>query len=544
MIKNILIIAFVLLTINCVSAATITVNSDSTNNSFSSIQDAIASSQENDSIIIDNGVYTGNLIIDKPLRISSSSLDPEDVIITSNNSSSPIIYVISDNVEIIGLTIVGSSEIQPIAGISLDNVSNSRVDNNKITYVKDGILINHSSRNHVQNNALFLNTLHGIYLVNSADNDLEANRIFNNKHGFYLDLSNQNIVNRNNISNNSNYGIALRGSDTNEITNNQLSFNNYGLTLTDSHQNMIVGNNGSNNKMHGFLLWTATSNILKGNFLSENKGSGVYLLPSSSNNTLDENILSKNFNGMSIESTSNNFIVNNTFNSNDDYGIFHLFAGDENIIEGNVFQDNIPENKKIVFWQQIVLFILVFLIITGIAFYFKIPWLKKGLLGLGILIAVSLILIIAWYFPFESDLPGNNVYVEDLEINAVPINETHSRVTLSMNLNYLYKNSFSQTNDHGQMTDNLPVFVQVMSSTPMDGSYSDDEMVLECEDEVILEYSGKNLHECTIDLESEKAYYLLIQVQMVEELQYPHPYYGETKWKLLGGLSEDLDLRE
>ncbi|WP_164997894.1 right-handed parallel beta-helix repeat-containing protein [Methanolobus psychrotolerans] len=518
-------------------------NSSEANNSFSSIQDAIDFSQANDSIVIYDGIYSEVLIIDKPLELRSSSLNPNDVIIVSDEASTPIIHVISNNVEITGLTITGKDEGQPVSGVFLDNVENSLINNNKISNTQDGILVNRSSGNYIQNNVLSSNTVHGIYLVNSNDNDLIENRIHDNERGLYLKNSSRNVVEQNEAYDNLYYGIALLDSDTNNITNNRLFLNEFGLSLTGANYNLIRDNYVCDNEQHGFLLWEATSNNLKGNFLARNEDSGVYLKLFCSNNIVVENCISSNLNGISIGESSNNFIMNNTFSSNENYAIFHLLAGDENIIKGNTFQDNSSENKKIVFWQQIVLFILAFAITALIAYYFKISWLKKGLFGLGILIIVSLILLIAWYFPFESDLPANNVYVENLEFNASPINETHSSVALSMNLNYLYKNSFSHSNEHGEMTDQLPVIVQVISSTHANGPNSDTREVLESEEEIVLEYLGENPYECTIDLESGKEYSLAVHVQMIEELPYPHPYYGEMRWEFLGGHRERLDLR-
>lgn len=543
--KNIFLMSFLLLTISCASATTIIVdmNSSGVNNSFSSIQDAIDFSQANDSVVIYGGGYSEILIIDKPLKLRSRFLNPDDVVIVSDDSSMPVIHVISNNVEITGLTIIGEDKDQPVSGVFLDNVENSIVRNNKITNTQNGILVNRSSGSYIQNNVLLSNTVHGIYLVNSNYNDLRENSIYDNERGLYLKHSSWNVVEQNEAYNNLYYGIALLDSNANDIVNNRLFLNEFGLSLTGANNNMISGNYACDNEQYGLLLWESTSNNLKGNLLEGNKDSGVYLKLFCSNNTIVENRISSNLNGISIGGSSNNFIMNNTFSSNENYAIFHLLAGDENTIKGNAFQDNSSENKKIVFWHQIVFFILAFAMTAAIAYYFKISWLKRGLFGLGILIVVSLILLLAWYFPFESNLPGSNVYVEDLEINASTINETHSRVTLLMNLNYLYKDSFSQTNGSGKMTDKLPVFVQVISSTLIDGPDSGQKKVLESEEKVVLEYLGENPYECTIVLESGKAYNLLAQVQMIEELPYPHPYYGEMRWGLLGGQREVLDLR-
>lgn len=306
--KNLFTILLIIFTTNCASATTITVDVNNENSSFSSIQEAINFAQENDSILIYKGNYSETLIIDKQLKISSISRNPENVIITPGVSSLPMIRVISDNVEITYLTISGNSSENQISGILLDNVSNSFIQNNIISNVQDGLVLNASSGCSVENNTLFSNTLHGIYLINSKGNDLRDNLIFGNKCGLYLNLSNQNILANNNASSNENCGIALRKSDANNLTNNQFFMNKYGLCLTVSHENTIVDNVAINNEQSGFLLWISESNNLKYNTLVKYDNSGVHLLVSDTN-TLIRNSLSDNSSGISIGDSSNNFVI-------------------------------------------------------------------------------------------------------------------------------------------------------------------------------------------------------------------------------------------
>jgi parallel beta-helix repeat protein len=535
---------FLFLTVSCVSATTITVGDNSnTNLSFTSIQDAIDQAQKDDSIIIYSGTYSETLTVDKPLSISSSSLDPEDVVITSNNSSAPIIRITSDNVKITGLTITGDSSNPSIAGIFIENAKSCDVSNNMISNTQNGVYIELSSGNKIQNNTVLSNTEHGMYLFDSTLNILGNNNVQNNKRGFYVDESDQITIEGNNVSNNQMYGIALRKSSFCTITENELILNNIGLALTSSDENTVFGNNLNENKQYGLHVWHSNSNSVTDNYFSENKASGIRLISLSSNNIFQRNSFYSNLNGITIESTDNNIIKNNKFRSNEEYAIYHRFPDDKNTIEDNSFADNRAENIKLSPLQDILIVIITLTILTIIAFHFGLSWLKKGLFGLVILIIISVILLLAWYFPFESSLPANNVYVGNLETTSSPINETHSRVTFSMNLNYENKDAYLYTNNTGDMVDNLPVFVQVSVSTPADGSYSDEDTELIHEEQVVLEYLGSNYYECTIDLESGKTYFFTVEAKLRRELPYPYPHYGEVKWELLGGLSDDIDLR-
>jgi parallel beta-helix repeat protein len=535
---------FLFLTVGCVSATTITVGDNSTTNlSFSSIQDAIDHAQKDDSIIIYSGTYSESLTVDKPLSISSFSLDPEDVVLISNNSSAPIIHITVDNVKISGLTIEGASSNPSVVGIFIDHADSSLVSNNIISNTLDGLYIVSSSGSEIQNNTIFLNIEHGVHLLDSTLNNLENNNVQNNKRGLYVDESDQITIEGNNVSNNQMYGIALRKSLFCTIVENELILNNIGLALTSSDKNTVFGNNLNENKQYGLHIWESNSNSVTDNYFAENKDSGLYLTCLSSNNIFERNSFYSNLNGITIESTDDNIIKNNKFRSNEEYAIYHRFPDDKNSIEDNSFADNRAENIKLSLLQAILIVIITLTILTIIAFYFGLSWLKKGLFGLVALIIISAILLLAWYFPFESSLPANNVYVENLEANSIPINETYSRVTLSMNLNYQNKDAYLHTNNTGDMIDNLPVFVQVSVSTPADGSYSDEDTELIHEEQVVLEYLGSNYYECTIDLESGKTYEVLVEVNLKRELEYPHPYYGEVKWELLGVLSDDIDLR-
>ena len=542
--KIIAVMLFLFLTVSCVSATTITVgDSSNTNSSFSSIQDAIDQAQKNDSIIIYRGTYSESLTVNKSLSISSFSLDPEDVVITSNNSSAPIVHITADNVRISGLTVKGDNTNPFVIGIFIENSNKSVIENNFIIGTKDGLYIESSSENTIKNNNITSNTEHGIYIKNSTLNYLKYNEIQNNKRGIYLDLCDQNSIKDNQVDSSQNYGIALRKSNNNEIKSNNLFFNDIGLTLTSSNENVITNNNASENRDYGFLLWRAESNTLKNNILTENVDSGIYLFSSCSMNSIDKNILTKNRYGISIGGGDNNLIRSNTFTSNADYGIYYLYPGNSNLIVNNIFSDNPSGNIKLSPLQKIFIFFVLLILATVIAFYFNLSWLKKGIAGLVVLLIITVILIIAWYFPFTHGLPSNNVYVENLEENVLPLNETNSRVTISMNLNYQNKDAYLYNNNTGDMIDNLPVFVQVSASTPADGSYSDEDTELIHEEQVVLGYLGSNYYECTIDLESGKTYAYNVEVKLRRELPYPHPTSGEIRWELLGGLSDDIDLR-
>lgn len=537
--KNISAILLIIFIINCASATTITVDvNNGSNSNFSSIQEAINFAQENDSILISKGNYSETLTIDKQLKISSISRNPEDVIINPKISSQPIVHVTSDNVEITDLTILGSNNENQTSGVFLDHVSNSLIQNNIISSVQDGLVLGASSENSIKNNTIISNNFHGVYLINSMNNDLRNNLVIGNKRGLYLDQSNRNTLADNNASSNEKYGIALLDSNTNNLKNNQFYTNKYGLCLTDSHENVIIDNVASDNKESGFLLFLESSyNNVEGNLLIENENSGMYLA-SCSNNTLSRNSLSNNTNGISIDVANDNLIINNNFSSNKKYGLFYPHPGSNNTIKDNIFLNNKKGNDNLS--STPIYIILILLTGTGLACYLKRKSLmKKALIGLSVLTAIFLIAIIAWYFPFEANIPANNVEITNFSWhNSSVINETYTQVTLSMDINYKYKEAYCHTFDENSEIDIIPIKVRLSLN-----SYgTDTSLTLLSEENINLTFQKSLKYETTLDLKNNVDYNLVAIPMFKEEFDYPFPY-GESRWDDLGGNSTDINLR-
>ncbi|MDK2826330.1 MAG: nitrous oxidase accessory protein [Methanolobus sp.] len=515
---------FLFLTVSCVSATTITVGDNSnTNNSFSSIQDAIDQAQKNDSIIIYSGTYSETLKVDKPLSIRSSSLEPDDVVITSNNSSASIIHITADNVRISGLTVKGDSTNPSVAGIFIEKSKNCHVSNNIISNTQDGFYIESSSGNEIQNNTVFSNIEHGIHLLDSTLSKLENNNILNNKRGLYVDESDQITIKDNKFSNNQMYGIALRKSSLCTITENQLVLNNIGLALTSSDENTVFGNNLNENNQYGLNVWHSNSNSVTDNYFSENKNSGIRLISLSSNNIFERNSFYSNLNGITIESTDNNIIKNNKFRSNEEYAIYHRFPDDKNTIEDNSFADNRAENIKLSPLQDILIVIITLIVLTIIAFHFGLSWLKKGLFGLVILIIISVILLLAWYFPFEAGMT-ENVEITNMQwTDNEAINETHTRGTLSFDL--IYNDKYAYPNGFGDI---LSADIHISSRRLPSGNYE-----LRYQEPLTLEYMEEYHYGQRLDLERENQE-VLIQLYAEVFYDYPNPAYGDSKVEELG----------
>ena len=519
--KAILLILVVIAAITPASSGIITVGQENSNYTY--IQNAINNASDGDTILVHKGNYSENLTVDKPLSLESIYSNPEDVIISSKNSSLPVIHVTSDNVKISGLTILGKQKDNIVAGIFLDNVNSVLIQNNIISNTSDGLLIDASSRIIIQNNAFYSNSMHGACISNSANNELTDNLIANNEYGLYLDLSDENTLVNNNASNNEKYGIALRKSNNNIIAGNHFFSNKYGLTITDSNDNEVIDNVAGSNNQSGFLLWKGNSNTIKGNILDNNENSGIYFLSLCSNNTLNGNILSGNLNGISIESANDNFIVNNTFSSNEKYGVYYAFTGNENTFKDNTYENNREKNIKFSFIQTIILRLFIVLLITAFALYFNISWLKKLLLIGAILTLIIFILIIAWYFPFEAGMTENVEIINMQWTDSKVINTTHTRGNLSLDL--VYKDKYAHPDGFG---DTLSADIHISSRNIPGGEYE-----LWHQEPVILKYMEEYHYSQNLDLER-KDQDILVQLYTEVFYDYPNPVYGDSKIEELG----------
>ena len=293
---------------------------------YKKIQWAVDNASAGDTIIVRDGIYYENVVVDKALTIRSEN--GSDNCIVDGGGSGDVITLNANGITIEGLTVRNSSSSWPYAaGIKV--FSNA----NKIAY-----------------NCITSNLYYGIYLDYSSNNIIVNNIVSNNGDGIYLEDSSRNTIADNIISNNA-LGIGLDDSSSNIIANNTISNNGNGIHLDssfDSSSNNIITNNNVSNNGGGIYLYESSSNTIANNNVSSNKWNGIYLWESSSN-IMVNNTVSNNWVGIYLDDYSNNNIIaNNTISSNNLYGIF-LYPSSSNIITNNTISNN---NIGIRFWDS------------------------------------------------------------------------------------------------------------------------------------------------------------------------------------------------
>ena len=129
---------------------------------FRSIQEALDSSQDDDTISVNEGTYNESFTITTSIRLTGNG---QTVINGEYNNT--VIHIQTEGVSLENLRIQCSGGQQGDAGIHL-NASQTTLVNCTFWRTKTGLYISNSSSHHIDN-CTFLNNGKGIYLYKTAD---------------------------------------------------------------------------------------------------------------------------------------------------------------------------------------------------------------------------------------------------------------------------------------------------------------------------------------------------------------------------------------
>lgn len=297
------------------SAKDITV---SPNSEIYSIKQAIEISSPGDRIIIKKGFYKeGNIIIDKPIELIGEDFPEID-----GANQFEVISVKSSGVKISGLVIKnsGSSNLNDIAGIRIDDSKNCIIENNRLEYNFFGISLYNTSlcrisANIIQSNAVSESSSgNGIHLWKCDSVMIDNNSISGHRDGIYFEFV------------------------TNSRITNNMSINNirYGLHFMFSHYDSYEYNIFSNNGAGVAVMYTRNVSMI-GNRFEDNWGPNSYglLLKDISNSYIHKNVFIKNTTAVYMEGAVRINVNENSFYSN----------GWAVKILGDCFEDTIMHNN-------------------------------------------------------------------------------------------------------------------------------------------------------------------------------------------------------
>jgi parallel beta-helix repeat protein len=207
------------------------------------------------------------------------------------------------------------------SGITLNNVTNGKIENSKIDQNDRGVVLIGSSIT-IANDTFSNNTVHGIEIIAST--------------GF--------IVNNNTISN-STYGVTVRGT-SNLLSQGQIDLNwirnsgKDGMSLTNLHGGYIGSNEIDSSHFNGTTLINSDNNTVENNTFYQSGTNGLALTNASNTNIVHHNFFSINSaQGALLSGSRLNQLYDNQFINNTDVGI-RVLSGGTNWVYRNYLSGN------------------------------------------------------------------------------------------------------------------------------------------------------------------------------------------------------------
>ncbi len=290
------------------------------------LQEAIDNAAEGSLLELPEGVYKGNIIIDKPLIIDGKNQKA----IIEGDGNGTVITITSSFVTIKNLTIRGSGaqHERVDAGVRLKKLNHSKVLNNKIVDVLFGIDLDEVDNCDVSNNYItskpFSLGMRGdaIRLWYSNDNILKKNYVTKSR-DFVVWYSHGNLIE-------GNYGEHCR----------------YSLHFMYTGKNIVKNNVYKHNSVGIFFMYSqdtiATGNVIENSLGTTGLGIG---LKDVTNYTIKDNTMIYCARGLYIDRSpfqpdTHNYIENNRLLYNSEAVHFHSLSI-ANIFKNNIIKGNI-----------------------------------------------------------------------------------------------------------------------------------------------------------------------------------------------------------
>lgn len=208
------------------------------------LQKAIDNAPINSILKLPDGIYYGNIQINKPLTIIAKD---NNVIIQGENKDS-VIKINSSNVSLKNLTIQGSGNRvdNRDAGIKVSNANNIKIDNCKIKDSLYGIDMGMVNNSLIQNNYITSKDVdfnlrgNALKLFYSNNNIIKNNEIYKSK-DIILAYSHNNLFTQNHVEK-SRFGLEISKSKKNIIDNNHFAFNSVALIFAGAKDTMVKNN--------------------------------------------------------------------------------------------------------------------------------------------------------------------------------------------------------------------------------------------------------------------------------------------------------------
>lgn len=211
------------------------------------LQEAISSAEPGDIITLDDGVYEGNIVINKAI-----TLQAKNRAVIRGNGTGSVIKIKSSNVSLINLKIEnsGNSHTNIDAGISCENSNLVRIENNDISNSLFGIDFKQCNESKIVDNRITSKPVSlglrgdAIRLWYSHNNEISHNYIYESR-DMVIWYSSGNTI-KNNYGRDGRYSLHFMYAGKNLVENNKFEFNSVGIFFMFSSGSLVRNNHVSN----------------------------------------------------------------------------------------------------------------------------------------------------------------------------------------------------------------------------------------------------------------------------------------------------------
>lgn len=293
---------------------------------FSSLlQKSINSASPYSTLKLQNGVYTGNIYIDKPLTIEGIG---KDVIIKGEGNGS-VVLITSSYVVLKNLHIIDSGmDMQQIdAAISMKQVQNCEISFCKISNVLYGIDMDMVNSSVIQNN-----------YITTMENDLPLRA-----NALKLYYSHHNIIKENVIENVRD--VTLNYSNHNLFISNKFIGNRFATHLSLSNNNTFRLNYYKHNSVAMMFMGAKDTEVINNKILSSNGAAGIGIMIGSvsnfifKNNKVCFNAKALYIQGQEKDKAMKRYIIGNEISYNGEAFHFHASIKDNTIVKNKIFSN-------------------------------------------------------------------------------------------------------------------------------------------------------------------------------------------------------------
>ena len=275
---------------------------------------------DGDTISLSDGIYSGDFSIDKHLTLLGSSKS-----ILDGGKEGDVLTISGDSVEINGITVrsSGTRLLQDMAGIKVTG-SNVAITNCRIIDNLHGIYIKGGKYAKIADNIIIgrfdiqeADRGNGIHLWSTTGNIIENNDISYARDGIYFSFANQTHVRENHIHH-LRYGLHYMYSDSNSFENNLFDYNVAGSALMYSkniefERNIFAHCRGF--RAYGLLLQSVDYCSADDNLILDNTRA-IFLSNSSFNNFEGNEIVQNDLAVQINVACEENLFAENNFISN------------------------------------------------------------------------------------------------------------------------------------------------------------------------------------------------------------------------------------